>query len=100
MHQPSHSTRGAAKKKNKNLPHATAISLSADTRSATVEILNQQLANVADLYSQTKQAHWNVRGEEFYQLHTLFDAIAEPLPEHIDSIAERTVALGGFALGT
>jgi starvation-inducible DNA-binding protein len=86
--------------KTKQLPHATAIDLSSKNRSGLVEILNQQLANVSDLYSQTKQAHWNVRGSEFYQLHKLFDDLAEPLEEHIDTIAERAVTLGGFALGT
>lgn len=82
------------------LPHATAINLPAEARVKLVEILNQQLANVFDLYSQTKQAHWNVRGEEFYQLHKLFDDLAEPLEEPIDTIAERAVTLGGVALGT
>jgi starvation-inducible DNA-binding protein len=89
-----------SRSKSKALPHATAIRLSAEARSGVVAILNQQLANISDLHSQTKQAHWNVRGQEFYQLHKLFDEIAAPLPEFIDMIAERTVALGGVALGT
>lgn len=100
MHHSASSSRAAKSRANRNLPHGTLISLPPEVRSATVQILNQQLANVTDLYSQTKQAHWNVRGEEFYQLHKLFDEIAAPLPAHIDEIAERTVALGGFALGT
>ena len=41
-----------------------------------------------------------MRGQEFYQLHKLFDDLAEPLEEHIDIIAERAVTLGGLALGT
>lgn len=97
MQQPAHSR---STKKNKKLPHATAISISAENRSAAVAILNQHLANVSDLYSQTKQAHWNVRGEEFYQLHKLFDELAGMIEPHIDSLAERAVTLGGFALGT
>ena len=83
-----------------HLPHTTAISIPAAARASLVTLLNQQLANIFDLYSQIKQAHWNVRGEEFYQLHKLFDDLAEPLPEHIDTIAERAVTLGGLALGT
>jgi starvation-inducible DNA-binding protein len=86
--------------KTKQLPHATAIDLAPKVRSAVVEILNQQLANVSDLQSQTLQAHWNVRGPEFYQLHKLFEDLAAPLAEHIDTIAERAVTIGGFALGT
>lgn len=86
--------------KTKSLPHQTALDLPADKRTAAVKILNQQLANLSDLASQTKQAHWNVRGPEFYQLHRLFDDLYEPLGEHIDTIAERAVTLGGFAMGT
>lgn len=83
-----------------HLPHATGIDLPATARASLVTLLNQQLANVSDLYSQTKQAHWNVRGPEFYQLHKLFDDLAEPLEDHIDTVAERAVTLGGLALGT
>jgi starvation-inducible DNA-binding protein len=36
----------------------------------------------------------------FYQLHLLFDSLAESLEEHIDTIAERATALGGVAMGT
>ena len=64
------------------------------------EILKQQLAETVDLFSQTKQAHWNVKGRDFYQLHLLFDTLAEELEESIDEIAERATALGGQAEGT
>ena len=47
-----------------------------------------------------KWAHWNVKGKDFYQLHLLFDSIAEHLEDHIDTIAERITALGGVAHGT
>lgn len=82
------------------LPHGTDIDIPADARQKLATLLNQQLANLSDLYSQTKQAHWNVRGPEFYQLHKLFDDLAEPLEEPIDMVAERAVTLGGVALGT
>ena len=81
------------------LPHATAINLPTESRAKLAAILNQQLANVFDLAAQTKQAHWNVRGPEFYQLHILFDDLVEPFAEHVDTIAERAVTLGGLALG-
>ena len=92
------STRATSLKSH--LPHKTAINLPDSARSQLVTLLNQQLANLADLHSQTKQAHWNVRGEEFYQLHKLFDDLAEPFDEFIDTVAERAVTLGGLALGT
>lgn len=69
-------------------------------RQEMIALLNQQLASTFDLFSQTKQAHWNVRGAEFYQFHELFDELAEELLAMIDTIAERATALGGEALGT
>jgi len=53
-----------------------------------------------DLKTQVKQAHWNVKGMDFYQLHELFDEMASELEEFIDLIAERVTALGGLAMGT
>ena len=63
-------------------------------------LLNQTLADTSDLYSQTKQAHWNVKGKDFYQLHLLYDELAEKLEEPLDLVAERIVLLGGYAFGT
>lgn len=74
--------------------------LKPEVREQAVTLLNQHLADTMDLYSQTKQAHWNVKGREFYQLHLLFDELAENVEKHIDVIAERAVALGGSARGT
>jgi starvation-inducible DNA-binding protein len=69
-------------------------------RATMVTLLNQQLADTFDLYSQTKQAHWNVKGMNFMQLHLLFDQLAASLIDAVDLIAERVTALGGTALGT
>jgi starvation-inducible DNA-binding protein len=78
----------------------TRIEIPAETREQVITMLNQQLADMFDLYSQTKQAHWNVKGSDFYQLHKLFDKLAEKLLEEVDLVAERVTALGGVALGT
>jgi starvation-inducible DNA-binding protein len=78
----------------------TANDITLETREMMVALLNQQLADTTDLYSQSKQAHWNVKGAEFYQLHELFDKLAEELEEYTDLIAERATALGGTAMGT
>jgi starvation-inducible DNA-binding protein len=71
-----------------------------EVRGRMIELLNQQLADTFDLYSQAKQAHWNVKGAQFFQLHELFDKLAEELAGYVDQIAERATALGGLALGT
>jgi starvation-inducible DNA-binding protein len=83
-----------------SLTFKTQIDLSQETREEVVAILNQQLADTFDLYSQAKQAHWNVKGMDFIQLHKLFDEVAEPLLDYGDMIAERITALAGLARGT
>src|SRR3954471_16617914 len=69
-------------------------------RSALVVGLNQQLASLSDLAAAYKQAHWNVVGTDFSQLHALFDQFADQAREYVDTVAERAVALGGTARGT
>ena len=65
-----------------------------------ITLLNQTLAITLDLKTQVKQAHWNVKGTDFYQLHTLFDEIASEIEDFIDLIAERITTLAGYAFGT
>jgi starvation-inducible DNA-binding protein len=80
--------------------HETRIDLPDEVREKLVGILNQHLADAVDLHSQTKQAHWNVKGSDFIQLHELFDQLAGSVLEHVDTIAERATTLGGSAAGT
>ena len=86
------------KKETRHFP--THIDIPAEARAALIEQLNDSLAGTFDLMSQTKQAHWNVKGKDFYQLHLLFDEIAEELSGFADDLAERAVSLGGYATGT
>jgi len=86
--------------KSRATTFTTSIDLDAQTRDAMIALCNQQLADSFDLYSQTKQAHWNVKGKDFFQLHKLFDQLAADTLEHVDLIAERATALGGYATGT
>jgi starvation-inducible DNA-binding protein len=80
--------------------HPTRIDLPQDTRVQLISFLNQSLASTLDLKTQVKQAHWNVKGMNFFQLHSLFDEMASELEEFIDMVAERVTALGGMAMGT
>jgi starvation-inducible DNA-binding protein len=70
------------------------------SRLEAVGLLNQRLADVTDLQTQCKQAHWNVKGPSFIALHKLFDEVYEAVGEYVDLIAERVVQLGGVAEGT
>lgn len=80
--------------------HETQIDLSLDTRLQMISLLNDSLASAFDLYSQIKQAHWNVKGMHFIALHELFDQLAAENLEFVDMIAERVTALAGDAQGT
>lgn len=79
---------------------ATRNDIPQTTRETIITLLNQHLADTFDLYSQTKQAHWNVKGMHFIQLHELFDTLAGSVLGYVDEIAERATALGGYAKGT
>ena len=81
-------------------PFHTRIDIPVDRRAKLISLLNQQLADNFDLMSQTKFAHWNVKGPNFIGLHKLFDEIYEDIGEYVDLIAERVVQLGGIAEGT
>ena len=78
----------------------TSNDLSAETRERVVGLLNQQMADTFDLFSQTKQAHWNVKGKNFIAVHELFDSVHARMQEQIDIIAEQVQILDGVALGT
>jgi starvation-inducible DNA-binding protein len=80
--------------------HKTKIDIDKGSREKLIAILNQRLADAADLKSQAKQAHWNVKGPNFIALHELFDQVSTELDTHVDDIAERITTLGGVAMGT
>jgi starvation-inducible DNA-binding protein len=80
--------------------YTTKIDIPESTRTELIDVLNKSLAITLDMWTQVKQAHWNVKGKDFYQLHLLFDEIAGDLPEPIDTLAERITTLGGVAHGT
>jgi len=79
---------------------STKNDLPESTRVEVIPLLNQRLAECIDLQTQSKQAHWNVKGPSFIGLHKLFDEINEAVEGYVDLIAERIVQLGGIAEGT
>ena len=85
---------------NEPVMFETLIDVGRQKRVTLVVLLNQRLADMIDLFNQTKHAHWNVKGPQFMQLHELFDDVAERVEEGCDLLAERVVNLGGVAKGT
>jgi starvation-inducible DNA-binding protein len=80
--------------------HDTKNDLPERTRSKVAKLLNERLADAIDLGTQTKHAHWNVKGPNFIALHELFDKVAQSVEDHVDDIAERITSLGATAHGT
>ena len=65
-----------------------------------VNLLNTLLADEYVLFTKTRNAHWNITGLSFYEMHELFQAQYEAMDIMIDDIAERVRSLGHFALGS
>ena len=80
--------------------HPSRVSLPEDVREQLIADLNAVLAVTIDLNLQVKQAHWNIKGPQFFARHELFDKLADPLRAAADSLAERASTLGGYAQGT
>ena len=80
--------------------YETENDISAQRRAELNALMNQRLADAADLQTQLKQAHWNAKGPHFIGLHELFDQVDEAVESYVDLIAERIVQLGGIAEGT
>jgi starvation-inducible DNA-binding protein len=81
-------------------PYKTHIDLSSNAKRVSIAVLDARLADAIDLALLTKQAHWNIKGPQFIALHEMIDGFRTELDEHVDTMAERVVQLGGTALGT
>jgi starvation-inducible DNA-binding protein len=74
------------------------IALDEHVRAASIEALNQILADTMMLRDLYKKHHWQVAGHTFYQLHLLFDKHAGEQSTLVDAVAERIQALGGISV--
>src|ERR1700675_3617496 len=74
------------------------IALAESVCKASVENLNQVLADTITLRDMYKKHHWQVGGPTFYQLHLLYDKHHKEQSELVDSLGERIQTLGGISL--
>lgn len=79
--------------------HPTRNDLPENVRRQVTDHLSLALADAIHLHLQAKEAHWNVKGPNFFALHELFDKVAAMAREFSDELAERITALGGIAEG-
>lgn len=77
--------------------HAAALGI--DQRLEAAGIVQELLVDLIDLSLQGKQAHWNLRGRMFRELHLLLDELIEEARDYADQLAERCLALGVAADG-
>ena len=63
------------------------------------QILNTVLADEYLLYTKTRNYHWNITGDNFIELHKLYQQQYEELDEIIDAVAERIRYLGHYSEG-
>jgi starvation-inducible DNA-binding protein len=67
--------------------------------SSLAQDLQQVLVDLVELHLQGKQAHWNVIGTNFRDLHLQLDEIIDIAREASDTIAERMRALNAVPDG-
>jgi len=76
------------------------IEISAGHLTEVATLLNTLLADEYVVYTKTRNAHWNIQGPNFMELHKFFQSQYEELDEVVDELAERIRTLGHFAVGS
>lgn len=69
------------------------LGLKAKDVEKTVNELNQLLSNYHLYYQNLRNFHWNIAGENFFDLHEKFEDLYSDARERIDEIAERILTL-------
>lgn len=74
------------------------LAMEASVAAASVDNLNQLLADTLTLGSLYKKHHWQASGPHFYSIHLLFDKHYEEQEALADILAERIQTLGGVSI--
>jgi starvation-inducible DNA-binding protein len=80
---------------NKNI-----LGLEKSITKKSVDYLNSLLANFQIYYQNLRGLHWNIKGKNFFDLHTKFEEFYTDSQIKIDEIAERILTLQGKPLHT
>ncbi|MDD3078463.1 MAG: DNA starvation/stationary phase protection protein [Paludibacter sp.] len=59
-----------------------------------VNALQQLLADYQVFYTNLRGFHWNIKGKDFFVLHSEYEKLYENVSEKADEIAERILMLG------
>ncbi len=65
-----------------------------------IDKLNRTVANLHLLYVKLHNYHWNVKGEQFFNIHRVTEEYYNYVAEQYDELAERILQLGGKPFST
>jgi starvation-inducible DNA-binding protein len=74
------------------------LALDPSTSVATIDNLNQILADTSTIRDLYKKHHWQASGPNFYSIHLLFEKHFEEQSKLVDLLAERVQTLGGVSI--
>lgn len=74
------------------------IGLNTEKSNALVDSLNALLSTYQIHYMNTRGFHWNIKGQNFFELHLKFEEIYNDLLLKVDEIAERILTIEGAPL--
>ncbi len=83
-----------------NTTELNLIGLDIEQSSKLADRLNELLANFQLYYQNLRGLHWNIKGKNFFELHTKFEELYRDAQEKIDAIAERILTLDFVPLHT
>lgn len=63
-----------------------------------VASLQQLLADFQVYYTNLRGFHWNIKGHDFFVLHSKFEELYNDAAAKVDELAERVLMLGGVPL--
>ncbi|MDX5335660.1 MAG: DNA starvation/stationary phase protection protein [Marinobacter sp.] len=70
------------------------IGLDTEKTQKLADSLNELLSNYQIFYMNVRGYHWNIKGDNFFELHAKFEELYDDLLLKIDEIAERVLTLG------
>jgi len=76
------------------------IGIESSKSKETAAELNKLLATFQVFYQNLRGYHWNIKGENFFELHLKFESFYVETRDQIDEIAERILTLGEAPLHT
>ena len=71
------------------------LQLDSKTTEKVAHELQTLLADLQVYYANLRGFHWNVKGQEFFNLHAKYEEMYDDAADKVDQVAERILMLGG-----